>query len=247
MFEQAYIEELGNHRLRHEEQMVYEECMKRGVPCEFYTAKRIHRRQLPLTDRCFVCGDMDAMHGAMKQLGIEAPAPNDFPSSLSPFFGRRIWRSTLASLETHVYESSSPVFAKPAGRRKLFTGRVFNGPDDLYEVSGVSRQEPVWCSEVVEWISEFRVYVIGDNLVSVDHYSGDPSMSLCLQTVEAAIRAFQLSGEAPAAFGIDFGTLSSGETALVEANDGYALGAYKIDASSYTNLLFTRWKQLIRV
>jgi len=44
---------------------------------------------------------------------------------------------------------------------------------------------------------------------------------------------------------MDFGVLSSGESALVEANDGYALGAYKISSAAYSELLFSRWRELI--
>ena len=142
---------------------------------------------------------MDAMHGAMEQLGIEVPPPNDFPGSLSSCFSRKVWRSTLDTVETRIYETGSPVSAKPAGRRKLLAGQVFSGPDDLYLVSGVSRQEPVWCSEVVTWISEYRVYVINETIVAVEHYFGDPSVGLCLETVGEALRAYQASGEAPAA------------------------------------------------
>lgn len=58
------------------------------------------------------------------------------------------------------------------------------------------------------------------------------------------IQRFAASSEASAAYGIDFGLLDTGETALVEANDGYALGAYSIDAVSYARLLFTRGHQL---
>jgi hypothetical protein len=37
-----------------------------------------------------------------------------------------------------------PIFAKPAGRAKLFTGRVL-GEDGLYYLGTASRHEPVWC------------------------------------------------------------------------------------------------------
>jgi hypothetical protein len=90
MFTRAFLEETGNGRLRHEEQLLRAEFVVRGIPVSLYTAKRIQRRQLPLTADTFIAGDMDAMHGAMRQLGIEIPAPNDYPKSLQPFLRRRI-------------------------------------------------------------------------------------------------------------------------------------------------------------
>ena len=241
----AFLEQSGTRKYAPEELLVLGECERLGIEVVPYLAKHMQRRQLPLTRECFVCGDMDAMHGAMKQLGVEIPAPNDFPPSLEPFFKRKIWRGSVSSLEAALEEGRA-LFAKPAGRRKLFKGRVFDSPEDLHILSRVSRQEPLWCSEVVRWESEYRVYVIGADIVSVDHYAGEPALRLCPAALTGAIANFTKSGQAPAAYGIDFGVLDSGETALIEANDGYALGAYSIDAENYTRLLFTRWAQLVR-
>lgn len=113
-------------------------------------------------------------------------------------------------------------------------------------VARTSRRQEVWCSEVVAWRSEYRVYVIDDDIVGVDHYAGDRSVALDAATVRAALAAYRDAGAAPAAYGIDFGVLGSGQTALVEANDGYALGAYEIAAKPYADLLIRRWQQLLR-
>ncbi len=246
MFTQAYLEQTGQNRLRHEEQLVQSECQRRGIAVVPYPAKRIHRRQLPLTPETFICGDMDAMHGAMKQMNIEVPTPNDYPECLMPWFGRSIWKSSVGAVEEGFYQGTrTEIFMKPAGRRKCFTGGVFSSAEDLYGLAHISRNETVWCSTLVSWLSEFRVYVLGDVILSVDHYSGDASFKPCSNAIQEAVKEYRCSGQAPAAYGIDFGVLDTGETALVEANDGYSLGAYAIDATSYTDLLFTRWRELI--
>jgi hypothetical protein len=79
MFARAFLEEAGNGKLRHEEELLRGEFERRWIPVTLYTAKRIQRRQLPLSAETFIAGDMDAMHGAMRQLKIEIPAPNDYP------------------------------------------------------------------------------------------------------------------------------------------------------------------------
>lgn len=240
------MEETGNGKLRHEERLLRAELERRGIPVTLYTSKRIHRRQLPLTPETFVAGDMDAMHGAMRQLKIEVPAPNDYPKSLESFLYRRVWRSTLGAVEKHVIEGSGEAaFVKPADRRKNFTGRVFESIDDFREIGDVSRNQEVWCSEVVAWAAEYRVYVLGDQILSIDHYAGSEAEPLDRETVEAALAAYRASGEAPVAYGIDFGLLTSGQTALVEANDGYSLGAYKISAHAYADILIARWRELV--
>jgi len=72
-------------------------------------------------------------------LKIEIPPPNDYPKSLSAFMHRRIWASTLGMVEQQVMEGSGePVFAKPADRRKSFSGRVFASFDDFQEIGGGS-------------------------------------------------------------------------------------------------------------
>ena len=80
----------------------------------------------------------------------------------------------------------------------------------------------------------------------MDHYAGDPDEVVDLGTVQRALAAYRESGDAPSAYGIDFGVLKTGETALVEANDGYALGAYEIAAKPYTDLLVRRWHELLQ-
>ncbi|WP_308213005.1 ATP-grasp domain-containing protein [Nocardia amikacinitolerans] len=115
---------------------------------------------------------------------------------------------------------------------------------DFAALGNVSRRQRVWCSEVVTWVAEFRVYVIDHRVVAVDRYDGDGS-ALDMDVVESAVAAYHRSGTAPSAYGIDFGVLANGETALVEANDGYALGAYDIAADRYTELVLRRWSELV--
>ncbi len=137
------------------------------------------------------------------------------------------------------------MFAKPANRAKIFTGQVFSNPSDFYFVGRTSGREQVWCSEVVNWRSEYRVYVTGQAILSVDHYAGDAGVTLDMSVVRQAVSEYAQSGEAPAAYGIDFGVLASGETALVEANDGFALGGYAIGSAAYGEMMFSRWRQLL--
>ena len=245
-FRTAYLERQGNASLGFEERIVDEVLRRRGIPVTLYSQKQIDRRSLPLGDDTFVMGAMPAMHGAMKQLGIPIPPPDDYPDSLKEFLHRRIWRSTLRNLEDQIRAGpAQPVFAKPAERRKDFTGRVFDGGNDLYFLGGTSRRQEIWCSDVVEWVSEYRIYVVDDQVVGQDHYAGDESVRPSTDTVREALGAYRKSGQAPAAYGIDFGVLASGETALVEANDGYSLGAYNIAGEPYTEVLTTRWAELL--
>lgn len=89
------------------------------------------------------------------------------------------------------------------------------------------------------------LHVIDGRIIAADHDGGDPSVGVDL-VVEAAVRLYQASGQAPSACGIDFGVLESGQTALVEADDGYALGAYEISSGLYYELIAKRWDERLR-
>jgi hypothetical protein len=246
MFRKAFIEKRGDGSLRHEEALVAPVLRARGIDVELFTQKLIDRRALPLSDDTFVMGAMDAMHGAMKQLEIPIPLPDDYPAALTPWMRRRVWRATLRDVEAAVWsETSSSVFAKPADRRKSFTGRVFRHHDDLYYLGSASRRQAVLCSEVVRWLSEYRVYVIQERIVAVSHYAGERDTMIDHVQVQLAVDAYRASGQAPCAYAIDFGVLAGGCTALIEANDGYSLGAYDIDTEAYTDLLLLRWRELL--
>jgi ATP-grasp domain, R2K clade family 2 len=239
----AFVEEQGNGRLCHESSLVVRSLQDRGIAVELFTPKKIARRTLPLSADTLVVGTIPVVQGALKQLGVEVPPPDDYPEALQRYLCRRVWRATLRDVEYGVWEGAPAVFAKPADRLKSFTGRVFLATDDLYYIGAASRRQVVWCSELVQWQSEYRVYVLRDEIVSVDPYTGDADVALDFDIVNAAILDYR-SSSAPSAYAIDFGVLADGRTALVEANEGYGLGAYRIDADAYTDLLLSRWLEL---
>lgn len=79
----------------------------------------------------------------------------------------------------------------------------------------------------------------------VDFYRGDPNIKMNNEVVENAICALDTAGESYAGYAIDFGVLSTGETALVEMNDGFSLGAYNIGPKVYMDLIIARWEELL--
>ena len=182
---------------------------------------------------------------ALRQMEIAPPVPNDYPQSLRPWLRRRVWTTTVASVAAHLQDGvRAPFFAKPLGRHKRFTGHVFTSWDDLRALRGASDATEVVCSEIVDWKSEYRVYVVRGRIVGVKHYKGDPNVPVDRQQVDDAVAQFEAAGEATAGYGIDFGVLADGRTALVEVNDGYALGSYGLDDDLYTDLIVARWCQL---
>jgi hypothetical protein len=240
----AFIEEKGNKRLETEMQDVYDELQSRQIPVELFTAKRISRRQLLVAKDTLVVGYVNSVLASLKMLGIDAPSPNDYPEALKSFYHRHFWESTVGQLRQQVYEGSKPIFAKPKERKKRFTGHVFGYVDGLAYLEGVSNQTAILCSDVVEWLSEYRVFVIRGSIVGTKHYAGDSSITVDESIVKQAIELLEQSQQKTAAYGVDFGVLATGQTAVVEWNDGYSLGSYGLDGAIYTDLLITRWCEL---
>ncbi|MBD2454799.1 ATP-grasp domain-containing protein [Nostoc sp. FACHB-87] len=247
MIQKAFIQEKGNGRMEPEMADLLAELNHRGIPVETFTEKRLHRRQLPLATDTLVAGYIPVVLGALRQLGIDLPNLTDYPQCLQAFLHRQIWRSTVGQIIQRIYDDHAPIFAKPQNRKKQFTGHVFASPSDLMYLQGTSHRTPVYCSEVVEWLSEYRVFVIRGEIVGIKHYWGNSSVAVDLSAITEAVQLLNVSGEGTAAYGIDFGVLSDGVTALIEWNDGFALGSYGLDKSLYTDLIVTRWCELTGV
>jgi hypothetical protein len=249
MFKKALIEEYGKNKFSHESKLVVDELKKRNIPYQTFTFKKVRRRQLPLDIETFVVGDIDCTYGVLKQLGIPISGNNNYPESLKHLFYRKIWRSTLGEIESRFHYNDycgnySPVFVKPSKREKCFNGFVAETEADFYSIR-VSKKEPVFCSEIVKWLSEYRVYVVNSQILSVDFYQGNKNIKLDIDIILKAIKTLDIHNESYAGYAIDFGVLSSGETALIELNDGYSVGAYKIGMKNYTNMLIARWEELM--
>lgn len=89
---------------------------------------------------------------------------------------------------------------------------------------------PVICSEVVDFVSEYRCFVKYGEILDVRHYRRNWSKAPSREVIEQAIAAY--SG-APAGYAADFGVTSDGRTLLVEVNDSYSLCPYGLRPELY--------------
>ena len=246
MITRVCVQEKGNGNLEPENRDLVDEFSARGYPVELFTEKNLVRRRLPLDRSCLVAGDVPVVIAALKQLDVPIPVPDDYPVCLRSFLRRRVWETRLDVVQERVYgDDFKPFFIKPKGRLKRFTGKVVESYYDFSSLANVSKQTPVLCSEVVKWRSEYRVFVIQGKIQGTRHYSGDPTLTLNEAETLSAIDTLERSGNANAAYGIDFGVLAQGDTALIELNDGFSLGSYGLDRSIYADLILARWTELM--
>jgi hypothetical protein len=245
--EAVFIQKQNNNQLCLEEQLIAEFAGRLNIPIHYYTKKMIQRRILPLTKNTVVAGDIACVEGAFKQLGVPAPKANSYPKSLNKHLHRNVWHSTIREIELVLMDGlSKPFFAKPRTRLKRFTGRVFKDLSDFYFVNGASKILEVVCSDVVQWVSEFRVYVVSSEIRKIAYCAGDRETLPAMDVIQNAVNELESAGEGYAGYGIDFGVISTGETALIEMNDGYSLGAYGVSSSVYGELIFGRWNEIVQ-
>ena len=80
------------------------------------------------------------------------------------------------------------VFIKPLNDTKAFSGLVATSHDAWisYLLEQFPRDFAVWCSELVEMVSEYRVYCVNGEQRAVCHYKGDKDAPLDLAVVNKA-------------------------------------------------------------
>lgn len=239
-----YIETRRIGILDTEAALMASEGAKRGFHIVISSWKPFLRHRITPKPGDVVSGSIRFVRAALQAIGQELPHQTPYPISLMPWLRRKVWCGL--TLGTALKELNGPTFIRPAKRWKLFQGLVIDGPNPP-ELVGISRREPVWCAEPVAFLSEYRVYRLRASARSFvarcpGTESGSPAPRM--DQVLAALHAFEAAGS-PCAYAIDFGVLSTGETVLVEVNDGFSVGAYdNVPADVYFEMTAQRWAEM---
>ena len=224
--------------------------------------------KLDLTADTLVVGFIEVVRGALKKItGKEVPVFN-YPYELLDYLGRRVWLDTLGKIRNT--PEMWPVFIKPSNEIKSFGGRLVRGVMDLVGTRDLPNDTPVWASEPVEFLSEFRCFVRDGNVIGCRHYKGDPLKFPDSKTILMAAKEWV---SAPAAYCLDVGVVyeptaeenaydaeqkknpardleyvrwkpGTYKTLLVEINDAYSAGDYGLESILYARFLEARWCEL---
>jgi hypothetical protein len=200
--------------------------------------------ELPITRETIVSGGIPVVLKALARLGRPAPFLDAIPASIAEFAGRSSWSSTMAEVRSQFAAPDAiPVFFKPLPHdTKLFNGTLARRFRDLIATAHLPPTLPVLCASVVDFVSEYRVFILHGEAIGCRHYKGDFRLFPDFSVVDAAIAKFT---ESPAACAMDFGVTRDGRTLLVEVNDGYALGCYGLNEVRYAKMIEARWRELV--
>lgn len=193
----------------------------------------------PDEDICI--GSVDATVKFFELCGVEVPKYIGYPDSLREFLGRDIILTTYKDAG-----SDYPYFIKPAIDVKLFTGDVVRSDSDkrfLLDFSNCVEDTPVYKSECVDFVSEYRVFVSRGEIRGIKHYRGDFKKFIDIPTIERMVATYK---DCPSAYTLDVGLTSDGRTLLVEVNDMWAIGSYGLDGRTYALLCERRMREILR-
>jgi len=203
----------------------------------------VHFRDLDeiqtLDQDAVVVAGIGVVHQALKRHGIEPPLPLDYPESLRSFMKRDLQTSTINHIASTPSEWGQ--FVKPKGIAKKFTGRVVKGTNDLVGCGDRDLDVPVWVSPALDIVAEWRCFVRYNQILGVKMYRGDWRQKFDPRIVESIPKQYE---NAPKGYAFDVGVTASGETVLIEVNDGFSLGYYGLFYLDYAKLLAARWAEL---
>lgn len=237
------IEHKSGYTLGTEELLVEQTLKSQGKSYSIAGLSQLERGRVRSIDSSLVVGTLPFIKAALRERGLIMAMENTYPQSLMPFMHRNVWRERLSHALDRA-EMGRKCFTKPSERAKRFTGLVLESGSD-WRVGGVPRSEPVWSSDLVTWRSEWRVYVRNNEIAFCGHYSGDKGIEPDYFQVSIMMAAYSAANVGHGSYAMDVGVLECGQTALVEMNDGFAIGAYdQIPGDVYLEFLQSRWNEM---
>jgi hypothetical protein len=134
-----------------------------------------------------VHGFVDDIHTALRAIKKKIPPPLDYPAVLKDWLHRDIAKRELGWVRA--LPIGTNIFIKPV-QHKLFTGFVWDGGEaSRRSVVTLESDTPIWTSPVMEFLSEYRVFVLKGEILGVRLYRGDWGLAPDATWVREAVRS----------------------------------------------------------
>ncbi|MES2573295.1 MAG: ATP-grasp domain-containing protein [Verrucomicrobiota bacterium] len=163
----------------------------------------------------------------------------DYPESLRHFLGRSISDGILGPCL--IDSARWPLFVKPQ-KQKLFPGTAIREEADLRRIGNVPLSTPVWTAPLLSIETEYRVYILQQQVLASCRYVGPWSNLPNTKTISEMIFSFV---NPPQAYCLDVGILSSGETILIEVTEILAASNYGLAPYLHSQAIEVRWAELM--
>ncbi len=195
-------------------------------------------------------GSVEFVREAMWVADVDEPPNETYPVALYPWLRRRLTLCPAAYARRNFQQH----FVKPVSTKR-FTGFCVedSGKSDWHQEQwavfcSLPAEELVYVFPVVRWASEFRFYIQGGKVIGHARYDeGEDGGENPPADVTLVTKHMVATYGRQTPYALDVGVLSSGEVALVEVNDAWALGFYKgtLSPAAYLDFLWERWRSLV--
>lgn len=228
-------------------------CLLQDVPTQRVELKELDGQKEALCQGdTLPMGSVEYVQHAMRLAGIAEPANLSYHPSIYGFLGREIRATTVG--EQLYSASTAPIFIKPQAT-KTFTGFVLNGgrldkhdADQLRIMCSLPGPTPLWTSPVVDFMSEWRVYVMAGEIIGLARYDDREELTWAPDQAVIGNAVGKAWDGLQHPFALDVGVLADGQTVVVELNDAWSIGLYggpkSLSGQDYLRYLFARWKTL---
>lgn len=196
---------------------------------------------LPITAETPVFAGVTIFRKVIDKLGINYPPFDCYPTVLTPYYKRNIRVSTVGEERAKFHKDGNRVFVKPV-LPKQFIGNVWDSLLNLIPLTNIPDSVQAYVCKPMDIVSEFRVYVLEREILGVKHYYGDWSIIPDKVFVEEVVKNYRPS---PVAYGVDIGVTKTGESFVIEANDGCNLGNYGLDSIHFGEMIVSRWFEIM--
>lgn len=237
MIDLAYIQKKDGEFINDTAYSMWYGCRLLGIHTVSFTIDEID--SIEVTKGTLVHGWIGAVRRGLARLGIEDPHVSSAPEELLPYFGRKIWTTTLGEVRS----GKRGMFIKPLKQHKLFNGHVMHGEiRDLIQTASYDDEVEVMASEVVNFETEYRCFINNKTVIGCKNYCGDFTKMIDIDIVLRCIDAYK---SAPISYSLDMGLTDDGRTLPVEVNDAFALGSYGLSSVLYARMVEDRWIEMV--
>lgn len=198
--------------------------------------------EIPHSPYHIVVGSTEAARRWLTKNGYQCPPSIDCKIRHYPY--NRIYPTCEKFLTSAV---NYPVFIKPADVIKLFTGTVVRSKEEAALILN-GLQCAIETKPLMNYTSEWRVYIHKGKLLKVCHYLGDPGLMPNMDIVNETLfvlKKYKHPVFTYNSFTIDVGyDQNENSWFVIELNDGWSIGNYGLDSDKYYHFLKDRWFQL---
>jgi hypothetical protein len=186
--------------------------------------------------------DTDLVH---LMLGSVEVVPT-YPECFKSLYYRNIEKKTIANC----IKSTKSIFVKPLNNDKSFESIIFD-PTDKWDVAYLLEQEEssssyVYCCDVVEFVNEFRLYVLNNKLHGIQESSDyiiDIEKIIRSTPPQEFLDRVLVSNIYPVCV-IDIGMMKNGQFCVVEVNPPFSISSYDYPIEKYVDFCHEAWKIL---